>query len=155
MQGLEPKRTEQEIKRVLDTHRFAVLATQRGRQPHTSLVAYTPMDGVRRLIFATYRTTRKFSGLLEDGRVALFIGDQGRGASLDRSAESLLTAHGHASEASSAERGTLLHAHTRRHPDLAGFLASTDVALIAVDVSAYQLVASIEDVRWFDPSDSG
>ena len=42
---------------LLNSVGFAVLATERAGQPHTSLVAITPVDGWHRLVFATYRDT--------------------------------------------------------------------------------------------------
>jgi hypothetical protein len=45
---------EQEIQSVLDASRFAVLATQYQGQPHTSLMAFTPMAGIRYLLVAKY-----------------------------------------------------------------------------------------------------
>ena len=56
---------ESEIQRVLDTRRFAILATQSDGQPHTSLMAFTPMDGIRYLIVATYRDTLKYRNFFE------------------------------------------------------------------------------------------
>ncbi len=64
---------DKEIQSVLETSRFAVLATQNEGQPHASLMAYTPMDGIQQLIVATYRATLKYRNLLKDGRVAILI----------------------------------------------------------------------------------
>jgi nitroimidazol reductase NimA-like FMN-containing flavoprotein (pyridoxamine 5'-phosphate oxidase superfamily) len=137
----------EEIRAILDASRFAVLATQRDGQPHTSLVAFTPMDGIHSLVFATYRSTRKFQNLLTSHRVALFIGEAGarRSAAANRC---LLTAHGIALEAQGEDREALASAHAKRHPDLAEFLDSPDAALVRVEVGAYQLVSDIADVRW-------
>lgn len=143
---------EGDIKRVLDANRFAVLATQKGGQPHTSLVAYTRVDGIRRLLFATYRATRKFESLLAGRRVALFIGDRSAKSRAVR-VRALLTAHGIASEATPDKWAALSHEHKKRHPDLGINLASSEAALVSIDVTAFQLVNDIEDVRWFDLTD--
>ena len=60
--------TEKEIQRALDTSQFAILATQYDGQPHASLMAFTPVDGLRYLIMATYRNTMKYRNLLKDKR---------------------------------------------------------------------------------------
>jgi len=143
---------ERDIQRILDAHRFAVLATQRGGQPHTSLVAYTPLDGIRQLAFATYRSTRKFKSLLENHQVALFIGGQAA-SSHEVGERTLLTAHGMALEVSPDEKARVSHEHQMRHPDLQTFLSSPEAALVLVDVTAYQLVNDIEDVHWFHLTD--
>lgn len=148
MRNQDTRETVQEIERVLAAHPFAVLATLSDRQPHTSLVAFTPVEGIRSLVFATYRSTRKFRGLRKNGRVALFIGDREATTPRDASGRSLLTAHGLALEVTSDKRAALSAAHLRRHPDLAMLLSSPEAAMIQVEVTAYQLVGSIEDVRW-------
>jgi hypothetical protein len=47
------------IEDIFKISRFAVLATEGEGQPHASLIAVTPMENFRKLIFATYRNTRK------------------------------------------------------------------------------------------------
>jgi heme iron utilization protein len=61
------------IEDIFKTSRFAVLATEGDGQPHASLIAVTPMDGYRKLIFATYRNTRKYQNLSHNGRVAVLV----------------------------------------------------------------------------------
>jgi general stress protein 26 len=143
---------ESDIQRILDANRFAVLATQRGGQPHTSLVAFTPVDGIRQLVFATYRSTRKFESLLESHQVALFIGGQ-VSKPHEACGRTLLTAHGTASVVPPDEKAHMSHQHKMRHPDLDALLSSPESALITVDVTAYQLVNDIEDVHWFEVTD--
>jgi len=140
-----------EIQDIVATNRYAVLATQREGQPHTSLVAITPIDGVHTLLFATYRSTRKYRSISMDGRVSLFF-DNRAAKPFGTDRHTLLTAHGFAAEAPADERCKLAETHANRHPDLLNLLASTDSALVCVRVDAYQLVYSIDDVRWYDPS---
>ncbi len=64
---------ESEIQRVIYMERFAVLATQSDGQRHTSLMAFTTIDGICRFIVATYRDTKKYRNLLKDNRVAALI----------------------------------------------------------------------------------
>lgn len=51
--------------------RLAVLATEGSGQPHASLIAITPFRGLREIIFATYKNTRKYGNLKLNGRVAV------------------------------------------------------------------------------------
>lgn len=138
-----------EIRRMLDVRRFGVLATQSDGQPHVSLVAFTPVDGIRRLVFATYRQTRKYTSLRKDSRVALFIGRDEAGGELPR-IPVLLTVHGTAFESSPPERQELLRLHRTRHPGLAVLLSSSDSALVCIHAKAYQIVTGIEDVTWYE-----
>jgi hypothetical protein len=116
--------TTDEIKHVLDVSRFAVMATQQEGQPHASLMAFTPMNGIRNLIIATYRTTLKYSNLSKDGRVAV------------------------ATEVTVDDHDVVKEVYLTRHPDFNDFLASSDCALLRVVVSAYEVVGSTEDVQW-------
>lgn len=142
----------EQIQRVLDGNRFAVLATQHGGQPHASLMAFTPVGGLQYLVFATYRGTRKYQNLLEDGRVAVLIED--RAADQARAQPNLvLTALGRAIEIPDQERAAAASAHLARHPDLERFLGSPDCALLRLTVAAYQVVGGIEDVRWYPIED--
>ena len=54
-----PAPTRDDIVSLLNSVGFAVLATERAGQPHTSLVAITPVDGWHRLVFATQFTELK------------------------------------------------------------------------------------------------
>ena len=139
---------ESEIQRVLDTRRFAILATQSDGQPHTSLMAFTPMDGIRHLIVATYRDTLKYRNLLKENRVAVLI--DSRMVSDSATPQGIvLTLHGIATEVSSADRAAAEQAHLARHPDLKTFLSSPDCILLRVEVNDYEVVGGIDDVSWY------
>jgi nitroimidazol reductase NimA-like FMN-containing flavoprotein (pyridoxamine 5'-phosphate oxidase superfamily) len=141
------------IRRVLERNRFAVLATQRGGQPHASLMAFTPLDDLRRLVFATYRGTLKHRNLMESNRVAVLIDDRGG----DRNGSGrriVLTALGRAAEVPEEDRPSHAATHLARHPDLDDFVHSPDCAVVRVAVGAYQVVAGIDDVRWYTIDDS-
>ena len=140
-----------EIQTILETARFAVLATQDCGQPHASLVAMTPIRANCSILFATYRSTRKFANLSRSNRVALFIGDQIANHSESES-PSVLTTHGIASEAPLARHDELACKHAERHPQLAEMLDSMDCALVLVRITAYEIVQSIDQVRWWNVS---
>ncbi len=143
---------EQEIQSVLDASRFAVLATQYEGQPHTSLMAFTPMEGIRYLIVATYRATLKYRNLMQDGRVAILIDSTTVPVSVTRQ-NLVLTAHGIASRLPDGDREVAEQAFLARHPDLRTFLDSPDCALIRVAITAYQVVGSADDVLWYEVVD--
>ena len=140
---------EKEIQRVLDSRRFAILATQSDGQPHTSLMAFTPMDGIRHLIVATYRDTLKYRNLLQDNRVAALI--DSRTVSDSAAPQGIvLTLHGIATEVSNADRAAAEQAHLARHPDLRAFLSSPDCVLLRVTVKNYEVVGGIDEVSWYE-----
>lgn len=143
---------ESEIQGVLDANRFAVLATQYEGQPHTSLMAFAAMNGIRYLIVATYRDTLKYRNLLKDGRVALLIENRTIPASAPQR-NLVLTAHGIASELPAGDREAAKQVFLARHPDLRDFLTSPDCVLLHVAVSAYEVVGGTEDVHWYKVAD--
>ncbi len=141
------------IDSLLKACRLGVLATERDGQPHASLIAITPVQGYRQMIFATYRNTRKFENLVHNGRVAVLI----QGEDFDVSGQQkgfALTAFGHAQEIGKSEQEEAVREHLGRHPDLADFMQTADLAIIRIKVEAYQVVRGIEDVTWWPVEDS-
>lgn len=141
------------IQTLLNASDFAVLATENAGQPHTSLVAITPLDEGRRLIFATYRNTRKFTNLMQNQRVSVLVDGRQRDGSSGALAGFILSAVGRVQEINTSTSPRLLGAHLERHPDLTTFTHAPDCVLLEVMVEAYQLVRSIDDVSWWYTDD--
>ncbi|MCF8161115.1 MAG: pyridoxamine 5'-phosphate oxidase family protein [Polaromonas sp.] len=140
------------VQQLLDTTGFAILATEGGGQPHASLIAVTPFQGWRQLLFATYRDTKKYSNLLKNRRVSVLVD----GCKASRAGEQggfVVTAIGQAQDIPADQQAAAMQAHLKRHPDLASFLQSTDCVLVAVSVDTYQVVRSIDDVTWWTVDD--
>jgi len=127
---------------------FAILTTESGGQPHASLIAVTPADGCRRLIFATYRGTRKYRNLVDNSKIAVFIDMREANASGAQEGF-VLTAIGRAEEIGHTERAAAFSAHLKRHPALESFLRSADCALFRITVESCQIVRGIDDVKWW------
>jgi len=144
----EPSEIQDTIRRVLEQNRLAVLATQRNGQPHASLIAFTPLEGLRFLAFATYRDTLKYENIRDDRRVALLIEDR-EGAARRSNRRLVLTAVGEAIKTPEEDRQACIVTHLARHPDLERFLSSPDCEFVRVAVHAYQVVSDIDDARWY------
>ena len=136
------------IREVIQTNRFAVLATAFEDQPYASLIAVTATEGYLRLIFATYRNTRKYNNLICNGKVSILFENR-ETKNTDNPEITVLTALGQAEEMSINESKVELKAHLLRHPELESFLLNTDCALFQVKVTAYQAVRGIDDVNWW------
>lgn len=140
------------IEDALRASRLAVLATESDGQPHASLVAITPVRGIRQLIFVTYRETRKFQNLAQNDKVAVLI----QGEDLYNSSQQksfALTAFGTAREILTSEHEDALPEHLKRHPDLENFMYEKNSALILINVDTYQLVRGIDNVSWWSVGD--
>jgi len=140
----------EEIRALLDRRKFAVLATQQDGQPHASFMAFTPVDGIKRLVFSTYRKTRKYESLIKDGRAALLIGSGIEPFEQQRTGL-IVTAHGNVSDVLSNSRQSMLMSHIQRHPEFEEFFSSPECAFIVMKISNYQLVTSTDEVRWYSP----
>jgi uncharacterized pyridoxamine 5'-phosphate oxidase family protein len=140
------------IEGVLETSRFAVLATEGNGQPHTSLIAITPFKNFRQLIFATYRNTLKYRNLLNNSKVAVLI--ESRDANMKGLQKSIvLTIIGHTEEITLAENEAVHQAHLKRHPEMESFMLSSDCVLISIIAQSYQIVYGIDDIRWITAND--
>lgn len=132
---------------ILSTSRFAVLATEGNGQPHTSLIAITPVENFSQLIFATYRNTLKYRNLMQNNKVAVLVeGEHVNSKGLKESV--VLTIIGHTQEINIEENEASFQAHLKQHPELESFMLSTDCALILVIAKTYQVVLGIDDIRW-------
>jgi len=140
------------IEDIFKISRYAVLATVGQGQPHASLIAVTPMDGYRKLIFATYRNTRKFNNLTHNSKVAVLV------ESIDINRTGLkdsfvLTAFGQVEDIEITEKNLVFEAHLERHPGLLSFMQSEDCSLVRIKVDTYQVVRGIDDVEWWTIDD--
>jgi uncharacterized pyridoxamine 5'-phosphate oxidase family protein len=144
--------TKDYIGGILNTSGFAVLATEDNSQPHVSLIAITPLENCRQLIFATYRNTLKYKNISKNNKVAVLIesGDDKR-KFLQKS--TVLTIIGHTEEISLEEYEAAYHAHLKRHPEMESFMLSSECALIMVIAHSYQVINGIDDIRWITTED--
>jgi heme iron utilization protein len=137
------------IEDALQTNSLAVLATEGDGQPHACFIAITPMDDFLHLIFATYRSTRKYNNLINNGKVAILFENRSTKSS-NQPDITVLTAFGYAKEVDIAISDATLQAHVLRHPELESFLLSNDCAVFKVKVNAYQVVRGIDDINYWN-----
>ena len=133
---------------MLRCNRFAVLATVSDDQPYASLIAVTAVEGYIKLIFATYRNTRKYNNLIRNGNVSILFENRST-TNTNLPERTVLTALGQAEEMNISNSEVEMQSHLQRHPELESFLLSTDCALFQVKVTAYQVVRGIEDACWW------
>jgi len=148
---MESQELGRRVRELLASQGLAVLATQRGGQPHTSLVAFAATNDLSCLVFATERDTRKFTNLAADPRVALLVDDRSHRPA-DLAEATAVTATGPACEATGEQRALLADLLLRKHPELKAFTAEAGCALIVVAVEAHQVVTRFQSVVEFDPA---
>lgn len=139
----------QTLKDTLATQRFGVLATHGQGQSYGSLVAFAETGDLKQLVFATQRETRKFLNLMSEPSVALVI-DSRSNSDSDLKNAVAITALGPAHEAAGGERERLARVYLAKHPGLAEFIGSPEMAVCSVQVEDY-VVARFDEVTRLRP----
>ena len=136
---------EKELKELLKSQPLAVLATQKGDQPYTNLVAFNASEDLKFLFFATIRSTRKYANISADPKISMLIDNRSNQISDFRVAMAA-TATGEAEEVDLCKEKSLLDAYLLKHPDLEEFVTSPTCAFLRVRVKTYVLVTGLQDV---------
>jgi heme iron utilization protein len=133
-----------------ETERFAVLATDAGGQPYTSLVSFALTPDIGVCLFATPRETQKYRNILHGNQVALLV-DNRHGSARNLMETEAITIIG---KARAVRKGkgweSLAAVYLAKHPDLEGFLRSPSTALIAVKLSQCIHVGGFQMVSTWD-----
>ena len=143
-----PAEVQNRLRNLFETQNLAVVATQTGGQPYASLVAFVATDDLRHLFFVTARTTRKFSNLISDSRVAVLVNSSVNEESDFHDAVAL-TVTGVAEEVSDSEKQDILKLYLSKHPYLEDFARSPSCALIRVTARSFYMVQNFQNVMEF------
>jgi nitroimidazol reductase NimA-like FMN-containing flavoprotein (pyridoxamine 5'-phosphate oxidase superfamily) len=133
------------LRSLLETQKYAVLATNNNGQPYTSLMAFSITDDLRAFILMTERGRQKYENLMSNPRAAIMI-DNRENLSNDLDATIAVTALGEAEEISTEGRDAARAFCLKRHPALQSFAESPNCAFIRIKVTSYVLVRQFQDV---------
>jgi len=147
-----PKIIRSYVEEALQSERLAVLATEGDGQPHASLIAITPFEGIRQLVFATYRNTRKYSNMALNRKVPVLV-ERGNGVPHEPQKSFVITAFGYAEEITTGIKHAALQALLAKHPNLESFTDASDCALLLVTVNEYQVVQGIDNAMCWSVED--
>jgi nitroimidazol reductase NimA-like FMN-containing flavoprotein (pyridoxamine 5'-phosphate oxidase superfamily) len=142
-----PLEAKELIRQIVESQRFAVLATQFEGQPYSNLVAFAEAEDLRSLLFVTSRNTRKYSNTLTSKKVAVLVDSRTNQAS-DLNYAIAITALGTIEEVAADNKDYLSGMYPSKHPQLKDFLHKPSNALMKVAVTDY-IVASFVGVRRF------
>jgi nitroimidazol reductase NimA-like FMN-containing flavoprotein (pyridoxamine 5'-phosphate oxidase superfamily) len=134
-----------EIKKVLDSQRLAVMATERDGHPYTSLMAFAHTADLTTIVVATGRTTRKHMNLLGESRVSL-LNDTRTNSESDFRTAAAVTVLGNAAEVEDEERKKYAELYLSHHPYLEEFLRSPATAIFKIRVRHYLIVNRFQHV---------
>jgi len=124
---------------------LAALSTHYDGQPYASLVAFYAADDLKHIYFATPKTTRKFSNLSADNRVAVMVNSSINQLSDFHRAISV-TAVGNAEVVAESEKEPILNLYLAKHPHLEDFVRAPTCALVGISVKTYYLVKNFQNV---------
>ncbi len=147
------KQIVKEIRQLLNTEKFAVLATQAENCVHSSLITFAVTDEYKSLIFATPVETRKFEQISKSPNVSLLIDNRSNGID-DLNKLAALSISGDANEVKIPDEvekyKTIL---LKRHPYLEKFLFAVSTTLILVNNIKYSYVTKFQEVKELSPDD--
>ena len=103
------------IHNLLSEQKLGALATHSQGEPWASLIAFAATDNLDSIYFATPKTTRKFSNLVNDPRCSLLIDNRENLAS-DFSNSIAVTATGVIKEVDESEKSAALQLFLKKHP---------------------------------------
>jgi nitroimidazol reductase NimA-like FMN-containing flavoprotein (pyridoxamine 5'-phosphate oxidase superfamily) len=146
------------------TQNFAVLCTQGEGRPYGTVVCFATSDDLSRIWLSTTRSTRKFTHIQGDDRVALVVHNASNQPS-DVFEAVAATGTGRARELTGAEREAASerylakHPHLKdftreaaseqylaKHPHLKEFTTSPNCALVEVNVEVFHVVTRFQEV---------
>jgi hypothetical protein len=137
----------QRITGLLASQSLAVLCT-RGQRLHASLLAIAPADDLRRIFFATPRTTEKFTNMAADPDAALLV-HNAAGRPEDFNNAMAVTITGKAREIGPEAAAYFDGIYLARHPALADFVREAGTARMVFSVETYRLVRQFQQVTLY------
>ena len=142
---MERNKLEVLLKDLFRQQMLGVLATSGTAGPYVSLVAFAVTEDLRRLVFITSRSTRKFSNITASSNVSMLIDNRSNQAA-DFSEALAVTLIGHTMEAQGRQKSELLPLFLSKHPDLETFAFDPSFALMTILVDRYVAVLGFADV---------
>lgn len=140
------------LEELLHRQTLGVLATQSEGQPYGSLVFFASARDGREILFATYRSTRKYANLVSNPRVAMLI-DSRANRDSDILQATAVTATGNVVEPPPEDRERYRRIYLSKLPHLADFVGNDDCALLRLDVRTYTLVNRFQEVTSMHTAD--
>ena len=133
------------LKELFDKQRIGVLSTQKKNRPYASLVAFAVTDDLKSFVFATPRTTRKYSNIMASGRAALLIDNRSNKLSDFRKAMAV-TVVGTVRELRKSKKSRLIQLYTHKHFHLEDFIKSPTCAVLCLEAETLHIVDRFQHV---------
>lgn len=129
---------------------FAVLATDEGNQPYTSLVNFAVTPDQRQVLFVTPKQTRKYRNILTVGNVALLVDNRSKRNKRLMETEAITVIGKARAIKKGKRRDELANIFLKKHPDLEEFMRSPATALVAITITRCIHVSEFQTVTVMD-----
>ncbi|MFX0195601.1 MAG: pyridoxamine 5'-phosphate oxidase family protein [Candidatus Hodarchaeota archaeon] len=133
------------LRELFDKQRIGVLSTQKKNRPYASLVAFAVTDDFKSFVFATPRTTRKYSNIIASSRAALLIDNRSNRMSDFRRAMAV-TVVGTVRELRKYRKSRLIQLYTGKHSHLEDFIKSPTCAVLCLEAETLHIVDRFQHV---------
>lgn len=143
--GLEKEECLGRLRKFFESQPLAALATQNGKAPYVSLVAFASTEKLTYLLFSTTKATKKYSNLIANPEVSLLI-DNRKNTVEDFQDAMAVTAQGRAELIEDFELSIMEKIYLMKHPYLADFLHSPTTAFLKVRIEKYIVVTHFQHV---------
>ncbi len=142
LEDLEPYRN------LLITQRFGVLSTTLDDMPHCSLVALAFTQDLKRILFATSKTTKKYKNIVKNQNISMFM-DNRQNIPDDIQKTITICATGIAKLVERFEGlpDELKIAYSNKHPYLSEFIVEKNTVFIILEVKKYQIVSNFQEIK--------
>lgn len=114
-------------------------------RPYASLVAFAVTDDLKSFVFATPRTTRKYSNIMASSRAALLIDNRSNRVSDFRRAMAV-TAVGTVRELRKSGKSRLIRLYAGKHSHLEDFIKSPTCAVLCLEAETLHIVDRFQHV---------
>ena len=141
----KPTDLRKKLRELFEKQRIGVLSTQKRNRPYASLVAFAVTDDLKSFVFATPRTTRKYSNIIASSRAALLIDNRSNKMSDFRKAMAV-TAVGTVRELRKSGKSRLIQLYTGKHAHLEDFIRSPSCAVLCLEAETLHIVDRFQHV---------
>jgi nitroimidazol reductase NimA-like FMN-containing flavoprotein (pyridoxamine 5'-phosphate oxidase superfamily) len=134
---------------ILESQKFAVIATQYCNEPYTNLVAFVCTNHMKNIIFNTSKKSKKYRNLKNNSNVSLLIDNRGNDPSDIQNAVAV-TAIGIAKEITDYNKG-IKRIYLKKHGYLFDFVNSKDSVFFDIAIDNYIVVNHFQNINIINP----
>ena len=134
------------IQKILTSQYLAVLATNTGTTPYTSLIGFMASKDLKQIYFATFTNTRKYDNITKHSQVSLLIDSRTNREGEDFKNSSALTILGNAETVPQVQQDEILSLYLDKFCYLQDFISDPQCTLLRIKVEKYILVQRFQEV---------